>query len=92
MMVELSEAEWELPACPSAEEEWFRNENRRALQDAMKKLPEQMREAVYLCYFEGLTYEDAAQIMKKNKKQVANLLYRAKEKLRTILGKDGEPF
>ena len=48
-----------------------------------------MQTAVHLVYFEDLTYEDAARVMKKNKKQVANLLYRAKEKLRAILGKDG---
>ena len=47
---------------------------------------------MHLVYFEDLTYEDAARVMKKNRKQVANLLYRAKEKLRTILGKDGELF
>ena len=35
-------------------------------------------------------YADVAKVMKKNCKQVDNLLYRAKKELRIILGKDGE--
>ena len=37
-----------------------------------------------------LTDEEAAKVMKKNRKQVDNLLYRAKKELRIILGEDGE--
>ncbi len=57
---------------------------------ALIKLPEDMREAVHLVYFECLSYEEAARVMKKKKKQVDNLLYRAKKELRIILGEDGE--
>jgi len=49
-----------------------------------------MREVIHLIYFENLSYEEAAKVMKKNKKQIDNLLYRAKSALRTILGKEGE--
>ena len=49
------------------------------------QLTDDMRAAVHLVYFEQLSYEDAAKVMKKNKKQVDNLLYRAKSTLRTIL-------
>jgi RNA polymerase sigma-70 factor (ECF subfamily) len=45
---------------------------------------------VHLIYFENMTYEEAAGVMKKNRKQVDNLLYRAKKELRIILGKGGE--
>ena len=48
-----------------------------------------MMEAVYLVYFENLTYEQAARVLKKNKKQVDNLIYRAKNKLYEILGNEG---
>jgi len=68
------------------------DERKQALNRALTQLPEEMQLAVHLVYFEDLTYEDAAKVMKKNRKQVANLLYRAKEKLRTILGRDGELF
>ena len=37
-----------------------------------------------------MSYEEAAKVMKKNRKQIDNLLYRAKKELRIILGKDGE--
>ena len=32
----------------------------------------------------------AAKVMKKNKKQIDNLLYRAKNALRAVIGKEGE--
>ena len=56
----------------------------------MAKLSQDMRVAVHLVYFEEMTYEEAAKVMKKNRKQIDNLLYRAKKELRIILGKDGE--
>ena len=49
-----------------------------------------MSVAVALVYFEGMSYDEAAKVMKKNKKQVDNLLYRAKAQLRSLIGKEGE--
>ena len=63
---------------------------KRLIHDAVAKLPSDMRVAVHLIYFEEMTYEEAAKVMKKNRKQVDNLLYRAKKELRIILGEDGE--
>ena len=57
---------------------------------AVKNLPQDMRAAVHLVYFEEMTYEEAARVMKKSRKHVDNLLYRAKKELRTILEEDGE--
>ena len=37
----------------------------------------------------GGSYEQAAKVLKKNKKQVDNLIYRAKNKLYEILGNEG---
>ncbi len=91
-MLPLSEAEHALSDGISLEELILLDERKQALNRALANLSEQMQLAVHLVYFEELTYEDAARVMKKNQKQVANLLYRAKEKLRTILGKDGELF
>lgn len=88
-MVELSEAEGEIPQNVSLEELILLDERKQRLNRALSQLPEDMQLAVHLVYFEALSYEDAAKVMKKNRKQVANLLYRAKDKLRTILGKDG---
>ena len=87
--VELSEAQ-ALSDSLLLEETVLADERKRQVHTAMGQLPEDMREAVHLVYFEEMTYEDAARIMKKNRKQVDNLLYRAKKELRIILGKDGE--
>ena len=87
--VELSQAENELPQSPTLEEIILLDDRKQALNRALCQLPQEMQTAVHLVYFEDLSYEDAAKVMKKNRKQVANLLYRAKVQLRSILGKDG---
>ena len=83
--LEAAESEAEPP-----EESVFARERENAVHEAMKKLPKEMGEVLYLFYFEGLSYEETAKVMKKTKKQIDNLLYRAKEKMRDIIGKDGE--
>ena len=71
------------------EEKVLATERERAVREAVLKLPEEMREAVHLIYFEELSYEEAARVMRKSRKQVDNLLYRAKKELRAILGEGG---
>lgn len=88
-MVELSEAEAETADGESLERTVIDNERKRLVNDAIWKLPGEMRVAVHLVYFENLTYEEAAKVMKKNRKQVDNLLYRAKGMLREIIGEEG---
>lgn len=63
---------------------------KRALNTAIGQLPEDMRVVIHLIYFEEMTYDEAARVMKKSRKQIDNLLYRGKKELRAILGKDGE--
>ena len=65
------------------------SERKRKVNAALAKLPEDMRMVVHLIYFEELSYEETAKVMKKNRKQVDNLLYRAKKELRVILGEEG---
>lgn len=81
---ELSDDERALEECVLAEE------RKRTVNAAIAKLPEEMRVVIHLVYFEEMTYEEAAKVMKKNRKQVDNLLYRAKKELRILLGEDGE--
>ena len=87
---ELSEAENVSDDREILEESVLTDELKRTVNDALGKLSEEMHTAVHLVYFEELTYEEAAKVMKKSRKQVDNLLYRAKKELRYILGKDGE--
>ena len=48
-----------------------------------------VRECMDLVYFEEVDGDGAAKIMGKSKKQLANLLYRAKQALKTELEKEG---
>lgn len=64
------------------------DEKKRGINRALSQLPDDMRLAVHLVYFEELSYSDAARVMKKSKKQIDNLLYRAKSRLRSELGKE----
>jgi RNA polymerase sigma-70 factor (ECF subfamily) len=68
-----------------AEDELIRSESRRELYDAMRDLPEDYRNALYLAYFEDMSHEDIARIMHKTKKQVYNLIFRGKQSLRGLL-------
>ena len=70
------------------EEAVLADERKRELNAALRELPEDMQAAVHLVYFDGLTYEEAAKVMKKSKKLIDNLLYRAKNELRSILGEE----
>lgn len=88
--VEINEAEDFLDDERVLEQTVLDDERKRMVNEAITKLPEDMREVVHLIYFEDMTYAEAAKVMKKTAKQVDNLLYRAKTQLRIILGKDGE--
>lgn len=88
--VELSEANEISDDSASLEEMVLADERKRLIHGAIGQLPEEMRVAVHLVYFEEMTYEETAKVMKKNRKQVDNLLYRAKKALRITLEKNGE--
>ena len=88
--VELSETEELRDEKFVLEEIVLADERKRVIHEAISELPEQMREVIHLIYFESMTYEEAGKVMRKSRKQVDNLLYRAKKELRIILGKDGE--
>ena len=88
--VALSEAE-RLPSAELAPEEVvLRDERKRSVNAAMEQLGEQLRLVLHLVYFEQLSCEEAAKVLKKNRKQVYNLLYRAKKELRAILGEEAD--
>ncbi len=88
--VSLSAAEILPDTGMSLEETVLADRRKQAVNEAIAKLSEDMQVAVHLIYFEDLSYKEAAKIMKKNEKQVDNLLYRAKKELRILLGEEGE--
>ena len=89
-MTELLEAAQIASQEPSLEELVLADERKRALNRALAQLSEEMRLVIHLIYFEELSADEAAKVLKKNRKQVYNLLYRAKNTLRAILGEEGE--
>ncbi len=88
--VELSQVQEMADESAVLEETVLADERKRVVNAALSQLPEEMGVAIHLIYFADMTYEEAAKVMKKSRKQVDNLLYRAKKELRIILGKDGE--
>ena len=55
----------------------------------MKKLKSEYFLVLYLTYFEGFSGSETAAIMKKSKRQIENLIYRAKNSLKNQLQKEG---
>ena len=71
------------------ERSYIREEQKIAVHKAMEKLCNKYRQVLYLSYFEGLKNPEIAAIMKKSKRQTENLIYRAKQALKTELEKEG---
>lgn len=70
----------------SSETEWIHRETEesldRKLQQVMERLPKRQREALYLRYYENLTYEEIADVMGLQRQAVANYLQYGIQKLR----------
>lgn len=71
------------------EREYLVKEQRIAVHRALGALCEAYRQVLYLSYFEGFSNAEIAAVMRKNKRQVENLLCRARAALRTQLTKEG---
>ena len=71
-------------------EEVIRTEERnRILHLCMDGLNPDYREVLYLTYFEGMSYAQAAEVTGKTVKQITNMVYRGKESLRKLLEQEG---
>ncbi len=64
-------------------------ERKIAVHRALKKLNPEYRQVLWMLYFDGMTNFDAAVVMKKNTRQMKNLVYRAKSALKSELEKEG---
>lgn len=64
-------------------------ERNRILHLCMAQLNPDYREALYLAYFEEMSYLQVAAVMKKSEKQITNMIYRGKQNLRELLKKEG---
>ena len=64
-------------------------ESKKHLLRTMEKLNGDYRQVLYLVYFENFSNTETAVIMRKNERQIRNLLYRAKAALKILLEKEG---
>ncbi len=74
----------------SIEDEFIKKERERELHRALSLLNEDYRTVLHLIYFEDMSYEHAGSVMKKNRKQIENLVYRAKQALKKELEKEAK--
>ena len=65
------------------------DERSRQLYEAMRQINEDYRRVLVLLYFEGMSRDEAALVMGRNKKQIYNLIERGKKALREELIKRG---
>ncbi len=73
----------------SLEQAYIREERKIAVHKALSSLSAEYRTVLWLIYFEGFTNKETAAILKKNDRQITNLLYRAKQSLKSTLEKGG---
>jgi RNA polymerase sigma-70 factor (ECF subfamily) len=71
------------------EKEFLREEQKVELYSAMKRLNPDYYQVLYLMYFEDLDTSDIAKIMHKAKRQVSDLIFRARKSLKTELERKG---
>lgn len=71
------------------ERSYIREEERRVVHRALSRLRPDYGRVLYLKFFEDLSNEQIARVMKKSKRQVENLVYQAKRSLRAELEKEG---
>ena len=74
---------------PSLEEQYITEERNRQLAASMKKLKAEYYTVLWLKYFEDQKIGDIAQILHKSEGNTKVLLSRAREALKSQLGKDG---
>ena len=71
------------------ERTYIREERKMAVHRSLRKLMPDYRAVLWLVYFEDFSGREAAAILRKNDRQMKNLLYRAKQSLKSELEKEG---
>lgn len=89
VFLRLDELDFEPRSDSLIDTDLLRGERDRQLYDALEKLKAEYREALYLVYFEDMSYRDAATVMNKSESQITKLVYRGKQSLKVILEQEG---
>ncbi len=85
----ITDAETDLPDREVLEDAILSDERRKQLYHAMRSLHTEYRLVLHLLYFEDMSYNEAAAVLRKNHKQIKNLAYRARQALKNTLEKEG---
>ncbi len=72
------------------EDEFLKKEQMRDLHEALGRLNNDYKTVLHLIYFEDMSYDETAAVMKKNRKQIENLAYRARQSLKKELEKEAK--
>ena len=71
------------------EKHYLKSERKILIHKAMTALKPEYRQVLWLVFFECFSNAEAALVMNKSKRQIENLLFRAKQSLKSILEKEG---
>ena len=71
------------------EESYIREEQKIVIHRALSKINPDYSKVLYLKFFEDLDNEQIAVVLKKNRRQIENMIYQAKQSLKSELGKEG---
>ena len=85
----LSDIDEEMPDGKSFESKILDDEKKKALHRCIERLEPELREAIWLTYFEKMTYESAAEIIGTSKIKLNYILEKARKFLKQELEKEG---
>ena len=71
------------------EETYIREEQKIVIHRALSKINVDYSKVLYLKFFEDLNNEQIAMVLKKNRRQIENMIYQAKQALKSELDKEG---
>ena len=72
------------------EQGFIHDEEKIKLHKKISRLKPEYSQILYLIYFENFSHDETAKIMKKSRKQINDLLYRAKNALKKEIEKENE--
>lgn len=71
------------------ENNYIENEQKSQIYQSLRKIKPEYSQIIYLSYFENLSNDESAVVMKKTRRQIELLLYRAKKALKINLERSG---
>ncbi len=83
---------WLFAIAGNVARDYLRKSRRRGYVPIQELTNEPGGQVLYLTFFEGFSNSEAAKIMRKTNRQVENLLYRAKQSLKSEMRKEGYKY